>query len=303
MTDTSRGIPRRILLAGAAGVAGAALVAPPAAAAANYSVIPRLPGEISRTDTATSRVGRKPYEIVDVVIGTDRARLFVPHTAVPNRGVPVPVVWYYHASGSSYEALSGAYQYSADQLIDQGMVSICPNYGGSTAYTNSTALAAQAAAVRYVTGLWSVRASFLRSNSGGGALLCWAYANRLIPNIYGAYHASSVYDLEDTESRDPGRVLAVYGGDRNALRDGNPSRLPQSAWARTRLRISAGSADTLVPAEIHGGRLRRLALPVAREATIVYHSGAGGQFGHVVPGLTNSDTVLTFQRWLQEGAA
>lgn len=304
MTDTTRGLSRRSLLAASvAGVAATALVATPAHAASAYSVIPKLPGEISRTRTTISRFGKKPYEIIDVKIGSDSTRLFVPHTAVPNKGISVPVVWYYHASGSSYTALSGAYQYSADQLVDQGIVSICPNYGGSSTYTSSAALAAQVAAVNWVTSLWTVQASFLRSNSGGGALLCWAYANRMLPNIYGAYHSSGVYDLEDTEARDPGRVLAVYGGDRTALRARNPSHLPQSVWAGSRLRITAGSADTLVPAEIHGGRLRRLALPVAREATIAYHSGEGGQHGHVVPSFTNNDMLQTFQRWLREGPA
>ncbi|AZZ50283.1 hypothetical protein C5E02_14370 [Rathayibacter rathayi] len=306
MTDIPRGVSRRkVLAASAAGVAAtaSALVATPAFAAANYSVIPKLPGEFSRRDTARSRIDGKPYEIIDVRIGNDPARLFVPHSAVPRKNLSVPVLWYYHASGSNYTALSGAYQYSADQLVDQGVVSICPQYSGSSAYTNAAAVAAQKAAVTWVSSLWSVSASVLRSNSGGGGLLCWAYANRLVPNIYGAYHSSGVYDIEDTESRDPGRVVAAYGGDRDALRAGNPSRLPQSVWAGTRLRITAGSADSLVPAEIHGGRLRRLALPVAREATIVYHSGNGGQLGHVVPGFTNTDMVLTFQRWLQEGPA
>lgn len=304
MTDTTLGLSRRSLLAAsAAGVAATALVATPANAAPSYSVIPRLPGEVSRTDTAISRVGKKPYEIIDVKIGSDPTRLFVPHTAVPNKGLSVPVVWYYHASGSSYTALSGAYQYSADQLVDQGIISICPNYGGSSTYTNSVALTAQVAAVAWVMGLWTVRASLLRSNSGGGALLCWAYANRMLPNISGAYHASGVYDVEDIDARDPDGVLAVYGGDRNALRGGNPSRLPQSVWAGSRLRITAGSADALVPAEFHGGRLRRLALPVAREATIAYHSGDGGKNGHIVPSFTNDDMLRTFQRWLREGAA
>ncbi|PPF34202.1 MULTISPECIES: hypothetical protein [unclassified Rathayibacter] len=306
MTDTPRGLSRRLLLAASAVGAAAtasALVATPALAAPNYSVIPRLPGEVSRLDTVRSESGGKPYEVIDVKIGNDPARLFVPHSAVPGKNLSVPVVWYYHASGSDWKALSGAYKNSAEKLVDQGFVSICPQYSGSSAYTSAPALAAQKAAVEWVTSQWSIRASFLRSNSGGGALLCWAYANRLVPNIYGAYHASGVYNIEDTEARDPGRVLAAYGGNVNALRAGNPSRLPQSLWTGTRLRITAGSADTLVPAELHGGRLRRLAQPVARETTIAYHSGDGGQFGHVVPPFTNNDMVQTFRRWLQEGPA
>ncbi|PPH20605.1 hypothetical protein C5C99_08665 [Rathayibacter sp. AY1C4] len=309
MTDTPRGLSRRLLLAASAVGAAAtasALVATPALAAPNYSVIPKLPGEVSRLDTAFSKNGRKPYEIIDVKIGSDSTRLFVPHSAKPKSGSSVPVAWFYHASGSDYTSLYFAYRYSADPLVDLGFVSICPNFGGPSNYTNPTALAVQTAATAWVQNLWDVRASFLRSNSGGGAMMCWAYAKKMVPNIYGAYHASSVFDVEDLAARDTSpsnRVLAVYGGDRALMRATNPARLPQDAWKGMRLRVSAGTADQLAPAELHGGRLRRLALPVAREATIAYHSGAEFDNGHVVPEFTNKDSVATFRRWLQEGPA
>ncbi|PPI23916.1 hypothetical protein C5D34_08675 [Rathayibacter sp. AY1B1] len=309
MTDTPRGLSRRLLLAASAVGAAAtasALVATPALAAPNYSVIPRLPGEVSRLDTNFSRDGKKPYEVIDVKIGNDLTQLFVPHSAKPGSGSPVPVAWFYHASGSAYTALYNAYNYSADPLVDLGFVSICPNFGGPSNYTNPTALAVQTAATAWVQSLWNVRGSFLRSNSGGGAMMCWAYAKKMVPNIYGAYHASSVFDVEDLAARDdsqPNRVLAVYGGDRALMRATNPARLPQSAWQGMRLRVSAGTADQLAPAELHGGRLRRLALPVAKEATIAYHSSDGFKGGHTVPPFTNKDSVETFRRWLQEGPA
>ncbi|PTL72658.1 hypothetical protein C1I63_07225 [Rathayibacter caricis DSM 15933] len=296
-------ISRRALLlssAAAAGVGATLVVASPASAAPNYSVIPRLPGEISRTDTATSRVGRKKYEVIDVVISGDRARLFVPHSAKP--GTAVSMIWYYHASGSNYAALSGAYQYSADQAVDQGLVSICPNYGGSL-YTNPVALAAQTKAAAWVTSVWTVSASLLRSNSGGGTLLAWAYGKRMVPAIRGAYHASGSFDMEDLSRRDPSRVLPIYGNDPAAVRAANPLRLPESAWAGARLRVTGSSEDELVPLEMHGGRFYRRALPQAKEATIVVHSGEDRPNGHTVPSSTNADMLTTFARWLREGPA
>lgn len=306
-------ISRRALLlssAAAAGVGATLVVASPASAAPNYSVIPRLPGEISRTDTVVSRFGKKKYEIIDVNIpgdriSGDRARLFVPHSAKP--GSSVSMIWYYHASGSTYAALSGAYQYSADQAVDQGLVSICPNYGG-TQYTNPVALAAQTKAAAWATSVWTVSASLLRSNSGGGTLLAWAYGKRMVPAIRGAYHASGSFDMEDLSRRDPSRILPVYGNDPAALRAANPLRLPESAWAGARLRVTGSSEDKIMPLEMHGGRFYRRALPLAKEATIYVHSGKDERGddapnGHVVPPITNSDMLTTFQRWLREGPA
>jgi hypothetical protein len=295
MSDPDRtpsALSRRSLVSGTVLGLGAALAfATPASAAPDYSKVPKLPGELGRSDTITSRFGMKKYEVIDVLISGDRTRLFVPHAAAPSLTRNATFLWYYHANGSSYAALSGAFQYTADQAVDQGMVSICPNYGGSV-WTSAAALQAQRNATAYVTKLWKVSVSFLRSNSGGGALLCYAYGKRMVPNIRGAYHASGVYDMEDVLLRRPESVKAT-----------NPIYLPQSVWAKTRLRISGSPEDQVVPYEKHSARLYRRALPVAKEVSLLPHSGAGGQYGHVVPSQTNKDMLVTFQRWLTEGPA
>ncbi|KQQ21789.1 hypothetical protein C1I63_05325 [Rathayibacter caricis DSM 15933] len=306
MSDPDRipsALSRRSLVSGTVLGLGAALTfATPASAAPNYSKVPKLPGEIGRSDTVTSRFGKKKYEVIDVVISGDRTRLFVPHATPPSLTRGAGFLWYYHANGSSYAALSGAFQYTADQVVDQGMVCICPNYGGSV-WTSETALQAQRNATAYVQKLWKVSVSFLRSNSGGGALLCYAYGKRMVPNIRGAYHASGVYDMEDVLLRRPESVLPAYGNDPAAVKATNPIYLPQSVWAKTRLRISGSPEDQVVPYEKHSARLYRRALPVAKEVSLLSHSGAGGQYGHVVPSQTNKDMLVTFQRWMTEGPA
>ncbi|KQQ11123.1 hypothetical protein [Rathayibacter sp. Leaf296] len=304
MTTSSFGgspLSRRTVLAGSiAGIGATIVLASPAAAAPNYSVIPRLLGEISRTDTVLSRVGRTPYEVIDVSIGGDRTRLFVPHTAAPSLTSAKTFLWYYHANGSSYAALSGAFQYAADQAVDRGFVCICPNYGGSE-WTGPKAIAAHGNAVKWVTAQWKVGASFLRSNSGGGTLLSWAYGNRLVPSIRGAYIASGTFDMADIAERDPLRVLPAYGNDLSTVPATNPALLPQSVWAGTRLRISGSDDDIIVPFAKHGLALHEKALPVAKETSILRHSGEGAPYGHVVPSATNKDMLDIFDRWLAEG--
>ncbi|WP_181127424.1 hypothetical protein [Rathayibacter sp. AY1F9] len=291
---------RRLVLTGAAlGVGSAFAYAMTASAAPDYSVIPPLPNELGRSDTAISRVGKKPYQIIDVMIGTDRARLFVPHTAVPSQRIGRVVYWYYHANGSTYAALSGAYQYSADQAVDKGVISICPNYGGSI-YTNKRAVAMQVDAVAWFQKTWRIGASFLRSNSGGGALLCWAYGNKLVPEIRGAYHAAGVYDMADMARRDPGRVLPDYDNDPSTIPATDPALLPQASWAGARIRTTGSTEDVLVPIAVHGGAWVALAKPVAKEAVVLYTPTEGAPNGHNVPSLTNKDMLDTFDRWLAE---
>lgn len=291
---------RRLVLTGAALGLGSALVyAASASAAPDYSVIPLLPGEIQRSDTVYSRYGRKPYQIIDVSIAGDRTRLFVPHTAPPSATVGQVFYWYYHANGSSYAALSGAFQFTADQAVDDGVISICPNYGGSI-WTSRPAITAQTNAVAWVQKSWRIGASFLRSNSGGGALLCWTYGNRLVPEIRGAYHASGVYDMIAIARTDPTRVLPAYGNDPSTIPATDPAGLPQASWAGTRLRITGSHDDTIVPIDEHGGALYSLATPVAKEAVITYHSADGAQYGHTVPSFTQKDMLDTFRRWLAE---
>ncbi|PPF28572.1 hypothetical protein C5D07_04000 [Rathayibacter tritici] len=270
-----------------------------ASAAPDYSVIPLLPGELGRSDTASSRFGRKPYQIIDVSIAGDRTRLFVPHTAVPSARVGQVVYWYYHANGSSYAALSGAFQYTADQAVDDGVISICPNYGGSV-WTSRAAITAQTNAVAWFQKTWRIGASFLRSNSGGGALLCWAYGNRLVPEIRGAYHASGVYDMNDIATREPTRTLPAYGFDAATIPATDPALLPQASWSGTRLRITGSPEDQLVPIAAHGGKLHALAQPVAKESVLTLHSSEGAPSGHIVPSFTQKDMLDTFRRWLAE---
>ncbi|AZZ56453.1 hypothetical protein [Rathayibacter iranicus] len=291
---------RRLVLTGAAlGLGSAFAYAASASAAPDYSVIPLLPGEIQRSDTTYSRYGRKPYQIIDVSIEGDRTRLFVPHTATPSASVGQVFYWYYHANGSSYAALSGAFQFTADQAVDDGVISICPNYGGSI-WTSRAAITAQTNAVTWVQKSWRIGASFLRSNSGGGALLCWAYGNRLVPEIRGAYHASGVYDMTAMADTEPTRVLPAYGNDASTIPATDPARLPQASWAGTRLRITGSHDDVIVPIDVHGGALYSLAQPVAKEAVITYHSADGAQYGHTVPSFTQKDMLDTFRRWLVE---
>ncbi|KZX20096.1 hypothetical protein [Rathayibacter tanaceti] len=291
---------RRLVLTGAALGLGSALVhAVSASAAPDYSAIPPLPDELGRGATVLSRVGRKPYQIIDVSIRGDRTRLFVPHSAAPSLHIGAVLHWYFHANGSSYAALSGAFQYAADQAVDEGVISICPQYGGSV-WVSRAAVTAHTNAAAWVQKSWRIGASFLRSNSGGGALLCWVYGNRLLPEIRGAYHASGVYDMSEAARRDPLRVLPAYDDDSAAVAATDPARLPQSAWAGTRLRITGSSEDLLVPLAVHGARLHALARPVAKEAVLLDHSSEGAPSGHIVPTATQKDMLDTFRRWLVE---
>ncbi|OOB92342.1 hypothetical protein [Rathayibacter sp. VKM Ac-2630] len=305
MTDSPRptsGLSRRTVLAGSVAGVGAALAFASPAAAANYTAIPKLPGEVSRMETKTSRTGRRSYEVVDVVVAGDRARLFIPHSAKPSLTTGRGFIWYFHARGGNHTALSSAFAYTADQAVDKGMISICPTYGGSI-WTSQRAIDILNAVVKWVTGIWKVDVSFLRANSGGGPLMTWAYGNRLIPDIRGAYLCSGTFDMVEKATRDPATVMQYYNNDMNLVAATNPARLPQSVWRNTRFRITGSLDDTVVPFEKHGVVLYNQSRPVAKEATIKYHSGEGTPTGHVFPTFTNQDMLDHFQRWLTEGPA
>lgn len=306
-SDGQGQISRRSILVGAAsGVAFALLPMSSALAAPNYGVIPKLPGETQRTETKYTSNGT-PYEMIDVNISGDLARLFVPHTAKPSLTKGVAVVWYYHANGSRYTALSSAFIWPAERGVEMGAIAICPDYAGASAWTNSDAIKAQKNAVAWIKSQWYVGLSFLRANSGGGSLMTLAYGNRWIPGQRGMYLASATYDMEDLYDRDPGRIGPAYAADIPtagptpwALSKFNAARLPATAWAGSRIRVAAATNDTVVPADKHGLALLGKAAPVAIEATSrTFTTPLGvGIGGHYVPDWVNGDMVTTFQSWL-----
>lgn len=290
-------LSRRAILTASVAGAGVLAFATPALAAGDMSAVPKLPGEVSRSATATSRTGKRRYEIIDVVVAGDRARLFVPHATPPSRSTGATMLWYYHSRNGNHTALSNAFAYSADLAVDRGIVSICPTYGGSI-WTSTRALEIQAAVAAWASSVWRIDASLLRSDSGGGPLLTWAYGTRMLPNILGAYLSNNSYDLEERAASEPDKVLPYYD-DLAAVAAANPARLPPSVWRDARLRITGSSDDTVVPLAKHGMALRAAALPFAQEATIRVHAGEGTG-GHAVPSFTNKEMLETFQRWLAE---
>lgn len=267
-----------------------------AASGSKSTPVPVLPGEISRMATQYTSAGN-PYEVIDVMITGDRARLFVPHASPPNLRVWVPTIWFYHANGSSYASLSTAFKTAADPAVDYGAISICPNYGGSAGWASPPAVTAQVNAVNYVNSLWRVYYSFARANSGGGGLMCWAVGNRMLTRQSGMYMASAVYDMMDVYTRGPDRVGPAYGYNSALVQATNAASLPQSAWKDARIRASYNPDDQTVPPQQHAIALESLAGPVATETSFITHDGGGTATGHTVPGWANKDMLLTFQRW------
>ncbi|TDN90550.1 hypothetical protein [Microbacterium sp. BK668] len=281
------------LLGAAGGVLGSASVAN---AAVSYAKVPKLPGEVSRTSDLRTKAGTL-YESIDVSILGDMARIFVPHSAPPNKYAWVPVVWFYHANNSSYTSLSSAFLYGAEPAVDKGAIAVCPDYAGATAWVSAPAVRAQTNAVAYMNSLWRIYYSFGRSNSGGGALMCWAFGNNLLPRQQGMYLASSVYDMMDVYTRGPSRVGPAYGYDLEAIQATNPATLPQSSWTGSRIRASFNPDDQTVPPQQHAIALLTLAQPVAVETSYITHDGGGTATGHTVPGWVHTDMLKAFQRW------
>ncbi|WP_344090363.1 hypothetical protein [Microbacterium deminutum] len=291
---------RRVFLgAGAAaalGVASGTLGGGLAANAADYTKVPKLPGEVSRISNVRTPKGTL-YESIDVSIKGDMTRLFVPQSAPPNKTKWVPVIWFYHATNSSYSSLSSAFLHGAQPSIDSGAVCVCPDYAGPTAWVSPPAITAQANAVAYMNALWRIYYSFARANSGGGALMCWAFGNRMLPRQQGMYLASSVYDVMDSYMRGPTQVGPAYNNDTAAIQATNAATLPQSAWQGARIRASYNPDDTRVPPQFHAIALETLAKPVAIETSFITHDGGGTATGHYVPDSVNTDMLKTFQRW------
>ena len=274
------------LVAAAAGVAGA----PPARAAG--SPVPTLPGEVSRSPTRTTRVGQVPFETVDVVVGGDTARLHVPWSAALKGSRPGAVLWFYHSNGSDHTVLDSAYSYGSMLAMDRGATSVCPAFGGTDPWPTEQALEHQVAWSRWVGQVFSVGRAFARANSGGGPLMCYAYARGMVPAQRGVYLANAAYDVEELYARDPGRVGRAYGGDPAAVAATNPARLPARAWAGKRLRVVTSPQDVVVPAASHGLALAALAAPVAADVRARSH-----EEGHHVPGWTHQDMLTTFSAW------
>ncbi|MDY0910892.1 hypothetical protein [Microbacterium sp. CFBP9034] len=258
--------------------------------------MPKLPGELSRRETQYSLSGT-PYENIDVSIQGDRTRLFVPHASPPSLSTSVSVVWYYHSNGGSYTDLNYPYKYASDPLIDHGLISICPNHGGPFEFAGPKAATAARNAIAYVNSLWRVGRSFGRANSAGGALMGWAFGNKLVPNRYGMYMASAVYDVMDIYRRDPIRVGLPYGYSTTRIQATNPAKLPQSAWTGMRIRASYATEDQVVPPQAHCMALATKAAPVAVEASLLQVTGGEGPGGHYIAANANREMVATFQRW------
>ena len=276
--------------AGAIGGAGGAYAVP------SYTKVPKLPSEITRMDTQFTKAGN-PYEVIDVSISGDRTRLFVPHVSPPNKYAWVPVIWFYHANGSSYASLSSAFKWGADPAVDYGAISIAPNNGGSSEFVTPKAVTAHKNAIAYVNSLWRVYYSFGRANSGGGSLMCWAFGNKLLPRPVGMYLGSATYDMMDLYTRDPVRIGPPYGNDAALIQATNPALLPQTAWTGIRIRASYSTTDQIVPSDKHCLALIAQASPVAIETSSIPHDAGGEPTGHAVPGWVNSDMLLTFKRW------
>lgn len=290
---------RRLVLTGAALGLGSALVhAVSASAAPDYSAIPPLPDEpgCGATVLACGPEALPDHRRLDQGRSHPPVRAALRGSVAAHRSRSALVL---PRQRQLVRGALGAFQYAADQAVDEGVISICPQYGGSV-WVSRAAVTAHTNAAAWVQKSWRIGASFLRSNSGGGALLCWVYGNRLLPEIRGAYHASGVYDMSEAARRDPLRVLPAYDDDSAAVAATDPARLPQSAWAGTRLRITGSSEDLLVPLAVHGARLHALARPVAKEAVLLDHSSEGAPSGHIVPTATQKDMLDTFRRWLVE---
>ncbi|MGC5169148.1 hypothetical protein ACLQ2Q_00710 [Microbacterium sp. DT81.1] len=282
-------ITRRTMLLGTVAGAVGAVGGTSAASAADYSRVGRLPGEVSRAATKYTAAGNA-YESIDVASGGDKARLFVPWTAPPSKP-GTTVVWFYHSNGGDRTALTHVYGYPAALLVDRGIVSICPDYGG-TLWTSQPAIDHQARWASWMSATFSVARAYSRSNSGGGPLMCWAYGQNMIPRLRGIYLVNSAYDMSDLYSRDPIRIAPVYGYSRTTMERTNPARLSSTSWTAKRIRVVVSMADAIVPPARHGTALINKAAPVATSTSARWH-----ELGHKEPSWATTDMLTTFQSW------
>lgn len=278
---------------GGIALAGGSLTA--ADAADTASPAPKLPGEYYRKTNQRTVTGTL-FDNINVRINGDVARIFVPQTAKPGSGVPVPVVWFYHGSGSDHNALEGGFKTAAHAVVDRGSIAICQTAGG-TLYSHPTAVALQVAGFEYMRGLFTIATNVLRSTSGGGALGTETYARQLITNVAGMYVVNGSYDLRahyEAGGRQTEAMQAVFG-DPASIDAANPARHGSSAWTGKRMRIVVSApddSDEVVPPAEHGLALRATALPTAREATLRTHTS-----GHNTPSWSVTDFVATMNSW------
>lgn len=294
-------VSRRRFLAYAAGTLGGLAVAgasaAPAMAAPVPSPTPKLPGEYFRKANQLTAAGTL-YDNICVRINGDVARLHVPQTVKPLTGPSVPVVWFYHGSGSDHNALDGGFKLVSAAVVDRGWVSICQTAGG-TLYSHPTAVALQIAGYEYMASTFPIATNVLRSTSGGGALAVETYASKLIPDIAGMYNVNAAYDLRafyDGGGNGQASVVAAFGDDPAGIDAANPARHGASAWAGSVMRIvvsQPNESDEVVPPADHGLKLLALAAPVAAEASLRTHTN-----GHTTPGFALPDFSAAMDRWV-----
>ncbi|WP_157802258.1 hypothetical protein [Diaminobutyricimonas aerilata] len=294
LSPAGRTSRRTLLASAAAGAFALGLGGTQTAWAATPNPIPKLPGEVSRLANQVS-AGGTLYDNIEVSIGGDRARIFVPQSVRPGSKTLAGVVWFYHATGSTHSSLNSAFKYPAELAVDNGAISICQNLGGSI-YTNPKAVEAQVAGWNWIKNLFTIRANFLRANSGGGAMASFTLGKKLMPYISGLYMANSIYDVEERYRATPDRIGPAYNWDEALMRAYNPANLPGSAWTGSRIRVVVSDSshpDVVLPQAAHGLALIRDAKPTALETTVRTHA-----LGHQIPGWVNSDMISTFGRWL-----
>jgi len=279
--------------AGAATLSLGALSAPAAFAATT----PKLPGEVSRLSGVVTRKGKTLYDNIEVDIGGDRARLFIPQNLSMNSTSMVGAVWFYHAASSSHNALNGGFKYPGELVVDNNTIAICINAGG-TQYTNAIAVNAQKNAWIYLKSLYNVRRNFLRATSFGGSLGTYTYGKKLIPYIRGLYMVNGLYDNEwlyDYDTKNQAHVGDAYGNDRTLIKGTNPARISATPWKNSRVKVLVSDEahpDTVVIPSKNGLALIDKIQPVAADAQIMYHTLA-----HDTPGFAHTDMIATFAKW------
>lgn len=298
-SNAARSVSRRGFMVLAAGSLGGlaltgALASP---AAANPTPTPRLPGEYFRKPNQLTAAGTL-FDNICVRINGDVARIHVPQTVKPFTGQEVPVVWFYHGSGSDHNALDGGFKAVSAAVVDHGWLAICQTAGG-TLYSHPTAVGLQVAGYQYMSDTFTISTNVLRATSGGGALAIETYASRLVPRISGMYNVNGAYDLRafyDGGGGGKASIVAAFGDDPAGIDAANPARHSAEAWSGTILRTvvsQPNESDLIVPPDQHGIALDALASPVAAEATMRTHAN-----GHTTPGFALLDFVAAMERWV-----
>ena len=252
--------------------------------------------EVSRIASVRTRSGTL-YDNIEVDLRGDRARIFLPQTVRSGSSTAVGAAWFYHAAGSSHDALNGGFKYPAELVVDHGAIAICIDAGG-TQYTNAIAQEAQKNAWTYLSYLFNVRMNFLRATSGGGALACYTYGKKLIPHIRGLYMVNALYDIEwlhraDVEGRS--MVSEAFNHDLALLAQENPARIPASSWRGANVKVLVSDAehpDMVTDPAYNGLALVNNIADVAADTQIAYHT-----LGHETPSFAHKDMVKTFAAW------